>query len=619
MKLYLGTHIPSWLNRPLGVPLLVSHRRLAGRRSLPRAVNSWALDSGGFTELDLHGRWQTDEKDYVRSVRRYADEIGNLAWATPQDWMFTRPSDSCRDSSVIMMRLIMIWTEWVLDADELSQGKWVLSFYEFDRVWEPVDDLVPGVGDVLAWARRNGAREGTPFFVDPSGRADVLVNAFWRAPGVRGLKEETQRRYAYSLKVWLDFLAAVDVRWDQATRDLLAMFKQWRLSIEDNVRPVSPNTFYVDRAAIRRFYLWAAEQAGVTNPVVLRVTGESFSRPARTVVEGTPSAIRRADVKWLTPEAFRLWRNLGLRGFTAAGLPADDWRGRTEDRDVAFAEGLFGTGLRLGEWSSRLTVELPAVTAQGLVRGWMASACAKGSVGRPFWMRRRVAQQVLFYVEEGGRPAAIARAQRAGRYEQIPDRWLLRSVRADGVLQVVDDAGRTREVRADAMGPKLRRRLFREGTGGLEPVWLWLNHDGTPRPKKSWYKTFDRANARVDRALGQDGRLGRLWCRPHMLRHSMALRWYCIATFVAWQRTELLTKQEQRDFRNQLGDVWFLLATLLGHRSAETTREVYLEPFKALEVEQLVALMDADDRAALERLMNVLAAQESRVLTGEPA
>ncbi|MEV0050478.1 hypothetical protein AB0H34_08285 [Saccharopolyspora shandongensis] len=26
----------------------------------------------------------------------------------------------------------------------------------------------------------------------------------------------------------------MDVRWDQATRDVLAMFKQWRLSIEDN-------------------------------------------------------------------------------------------------------------------------------------------------------------------------------------------------------------------------------------------------------------------------------------------------------------------------------------------------------------------------------------------------
>lgn len=54
---------------------------------MPRAVRDWALDSGGFTELQLHGRWQTNERDHVRAVRRYADEIGNLVWCSPQDWM----------------------------------------------------------------------------------------------------------------------------------------------------------------------------------------------------------------------------------------------------------------------------------------------------------------------------------------------------------------------------------------------------------------------------------------------------------------------------------------------------------------------------------------------------
>jgi len=87
MKFYLGTHQPIWLTRIHDVPLLVSHRRLGHRRTLPRAVTEWALDSGGFTELQLHGRWQTDERSYVRAVRRYADEIGNLTWCSPQDWM----------------------------------------------------------------------------------------------------------------------------------------------------------------------------------------------------------------------------------------------------------------------------------------------------------------------------------------------------------------------------------------------------------------------------------------------------------------------------------------------------------------------------------------------------
>ncbi|MGQ0837561.1 deazapurine DNA modification protein DpdA family protein [Actinokineospora sp.] len=61
MTFYLGTHQPAWLARDLGVPLLVSHRRLAGRASLPRATGPWACDSGGFTELSLHGRWRTTE------------------------------------------------------------------------------------------------------------------------------------------------------------------------------------------------------------------------------------------------------------------------------------------------------------------------------------------------------------------------------------------------------------------------------------------------------------------------------------------------------------------------------------------------------------------------------
>jgi hypothetical protein len=87
MKFYLGTHQPAWLARGLGVPLMVSHRRLAGRRSLPRATGPWALDSGGFTELSLYGRWRTNARTYVAAVRRYSEEIGHLDWAASQDWM----------------------------------------------------------------------------------------------------------------------------------------------------------------------------------------------------------------------------------------------------------------------------------------------------------------------------------------------------------------------------------------------------------------------------------------------------------------------------------------------------------------------------------------------------
>lgn len=87
MRFYLGTHMPNWLERSTR-PLFISHRRLVRyRRRLPRARCRWALDSGGFTELSMNGRWETTPVQYIAAARRYRDEIGSLDWAAPQDWM----------------------------------------------------------------------------------------------------------------------------------------------------------------------------------------------------------------------------------------------------------------------------------------------------------------------------------------------------------------------------------------------------------------------------------------------------------------------------------------------------------------------------------------------------
>jgi hypothetical protein len=86
MRFYLGTDEPAWLERT-SVPLFLSRRRLVRRSRLPRAVAGWALDSVGFTELQMHGRWTLEPRDYVAEVRRYAENVGGLLWASPQDWM----------------------------------------------------------------------------------------------------------------------------------------------------------------------------------------------------------------------------------------------------------------------------------------------------------------------------------------------------------------------------------------------------------------------------------------------------------------------------------------------------------------------------------------------------
>lgn len=55
--LYLGTHRPPWLALE-GPPLMVSLNTLPQRPPWS-AVVPWFLDSGGFTELQVHGRWRT--------------------------------------------------------------------------------------------------------------------------------------------------------------------------------------------------------------------------------------------------------------------------------------------------------------------------------------------------------------------------------------------------------------------------------------------------------------------------------------------------------------------------------------------------------------------------------
>jgi hypothetical protein len=88
LTFFLGTHHPGWL-RTAHIPLFISDRRLRTYKTLPPARSSWALDSGGFTELSRYGTWDLGPtpRQYVTRIRRYRDQIGNLLWAAPQDWM----------------------------------------------------------------------------------------------------------------------------------------------------------------------------------------------------------------------------------------------------------------------------------------------------------------------------------------------------------------------------------------------------------------------------------------------------------------------------------------------------------------------------------------------------
>lgn len=86
MLFYLGTHQPQWLGRT-AVPLFVSAIGLRRRKTVPACKVRWALDSGGFSELSMHGRWTVDAASYAQEVLRWSTMVGTPDFAAVQDWM----------------------------------------------------------------------------------------------------------------------------------------------------------------------------------------------------------------------------------------------------------------------------------------------------------------------------------------------------------------------------------------------------------------------------------------------------------------------------------------------------------------------------------------------------
>ena len=129
---YLGTHEPSWLGKA-GVPLFISHRRLSRlRRTLPKAIAPWGLDSGGFSEISLFGCWKTTPREYLSAVVKYDTQIGKLEIAAPLDVM-------CEPDMVAKTGLS------VLDHQKMT----VANYVELCKLWPDYSEETNPIFPVL--------------------------------------------------------------------------------------------------------------------------------------------------------------------------------------------------------------------------------------------------------------------------------------------------------------------------------------------------------------------------------------------------------------------------------------------------------------------------------------
>jgi hypothetical protein len=344
-------------------------------------------------------------------------------------------------------------------------------------------------------------RDGQPFFVGPGGLVDVRVNRWFCSDELRGLSRSTWRKYAYSLLVWLNFLSAYGVGWDEADAEAQDALKVWRVSDDRNPGTVAPGTYHHDLVALRLFYVWAAAEYGVANPIRMRRgwgrrrDGSAAERPVTA-----PSAVRDRDVKWFDPAGFVRFRDVGLMGFTVDGRDDPGFRGRNGQRDGAFVDvcrnraSLAGVGICAGGRTAGRHPHRPVIHLSA------------GCCDREIWARsKRYGCRDGCWWRCGAMsvsgPHAVRRARQAGRYERrgcavVTRCWAHggcgagRSVIGGGCV-----AGR--------FGPTARRRLLVEIPTGWSGCAV-AQQDRLPRDPHGWEHTFTTANERLAR-LGFTG------------------------------------------------------------------------------------------------------------------
>ena len=84
MIFYLGCHQPLWLERA-SVPWFLSYQKLKKRKKVVHPAGRWALDCGGFTEIDKFGEYTFSPQEYAQDVVRFA-EWGGLDWCASMDY-----------------------------------------------------------------------------------------------------------------------------------------------------------------------------------------------------------------------------------------------------------------------------------------------------------------------------------------------------------------------------------------------------------------------------------------------------------------------------------------------------------------------------------------------------
>jgi site-specific recombinase XerD len=465
----------------------------------------------------------------------------------------------------------------------------------------PLSALLPeatGVADDLDdWLDREDIPDGIPYLISPELEYDIDLNRYFLRPALVGASRNTQLAAARDVRRFLDFLwcARGGLGWRDAAEADHDAYWYWRR--QDPAGPrVAASTWNRELSMLNGFYAWAARRGMVTaSPIAQRrrrpspaASSQGYSGSGELTAAAQARDARRDLVEWLTPAQYRSWRDTGLRGYDAGGLPDRRFRGRWAARNALFADLMVRTGMRLTEQGSLTVLEIPrSVGREAYHRFWLPAAIAKGGSARWVYVPDSIVRKIGEYVTTD-RAEVIEQARARGAYDRIASPLIIEDPGARHPrVTIRGQAGSTAQVPVEQLDPHERARLLVRTAGGLEPAALWLGEHGMPITVSGWKQVFATANERCERAGVA------ALCHPHLLRHSFA-----VVTLEQLQRGHLaslaaMTAEQRGHYTRIFGDPLDWVRRRLGHASIASTL-IYLHALQELEMRTRMTLVPDD-------------------------
>jgi site-specific recombinase XerD len=492
-------------------------------------------------------------------------------------------------------------------------GEWLLTWTGSALRASTLHPLLESFSDLDERERALDIGPNNPVLISPDGSCDVRLCEFFASPHFASLRMSTRQSYAADLRMWLEYLWSRGLTWSQASVREVNTYWLWRSRGDLNKNSVSGSKANRELAAISLLYRWAAHPT--RGHVGFNPVERESLRPSRSGYQSAHPVRSRnvvaERVKWVTPRTYRLWRKVGIEGYTLDDLRNPSFKGRNALRNKAMMDMLFSSGLRISEGSSLLTLELPAQDrhAVGLNEAHLPATVAKGRCPRMWYLFDDALALVQSYIAST-RQVSVERARRHRRYERI-SRLMVTDTRVTTEGVKLKYSGRW--WRHDDIEISDRQRLFIDTDAGPEPLWLWLSEAGMPLPVSAWTDVMSDGNDRVLDAFktaspggttSHRARAPRL--SPHSLRHSFALYMLIALHHAIDTRDGHTVSTGYHEERYRVA--WETVRDLLGHRNETTTRERYLAPLNGVRLRSLIGQAD------LQRALAGLAKIDPRVL-----